>query len=241
MLGEVAGVFEEWPQEDPDDPVARHMLSACTGRDVPARASDGFVEKTFDSFAASFESKLQALSYRAPALVAAAVESAGLPASKHLAVLDAGCGTGLCGPFVSPYARRLVGVDLSDGMLSHAKEKHFYDELVRAELTEYLRANQDQFELIVSADTLVYFVYLQAVFAALSAALRPNGVFVCTLEHATGAEAGIDYRLELHGRYSHSRAYVERLLADEGLEAQIELAQLRMEAARLWLGWLFDR
>ena len=46
------------------------MLAACTGRDVPARASDGFVERTFDSFAASFESKLAKLSYRAPALVA---------------------------------------------------------------------------------------------------------------------------------------------------------------------------
>ena len=75
----------------------------------------------------------------------------------------------------------------SEGMLSHAREKHFYDELVRAELTEYLRANQNQFDLIVSADTLVYFGDLQAVFAALSAALRPNGVFVCTLEHAIGA------------------------------------------------------
>ena len=34
-----------------------HMLAACSGRDVPPRASDAFVEKTFDSFAASFDSQ----------------------------------------------------------------------------------------------------------------------------------------------------------------------------------------
>jgi len=233
VLGEVAEavkIFEEWLQEDPDDPIARHMLSACTGRDVPARASNGFVEKTFDSFAGSFESKLQALSYRAPALVAASVEAAGVQASKDLDVLDVGCGTGLCGRLLSPYARRLVGVDLSGGMLSHAKEKGCYDELVRAELTGYLRANPSQFDLIVSADTLVYFGDLKAVFAAVSDALRPNGIFVCTLEHAVDADAALDYRLEPHGRYSHSRAYVERLAAGHALDPAIESAQLRMEA-----------
>ena len=39
-------------------------------------------------------------------------------ASKSLDILDAGCGTGLCGALLSPYARRLVGVDLSD---AHAR------------------------------------------------------------------------------------------------------------------------
>lgn len=228
-VGEAVKIFEEWLRDDPDDPVARHMWSACTGRDVPKRASNGFVEKTFDSFAASFESKLQALSYRAPALVAAALEAAGLAASKALDVLDAGCGTGLCGGLLTPYARYLAGVDLSEGMLSRAREKGVYDELVQAELTDYLRSRPETFDLIVSADTLVYFGDLKEAFAALSAALRPNGLFVCTLEHAAGAEAGVDYRLELHGRYSHSRAYVERLIAAEGLQAEIDLAELRTE------------
>ena len=122
-IGEAVAIFDEWLQEEPDDPIARHMHAACTGADVPARASDGFVERTFDSFAASFESKLERLSYRAPALVAAMIEEAGVEPTKRLDVLDAGCGTGLCGPLLAPYARRLVGVDLSEGMLARAKEK----------------------------------------------------------------------------------------------------------------------
>ena len=136
-FGKAAEIFEQWLAEEPDDPIARHMLAACTGRNVPARASNGFVQATFDSFAASFEAKLATLSYRAPALVAAMLEDAGLAPSQRLDVLDAGCGTGLCGALVAPFARRLIGVDLSDGMLAHARDKAVYHALIRAELTEY--------------------------------------------------------------------------------------------------------
>jgi predicted TPR repeat methyltransferase len=232
-LGEVdkaTGILAQWLEQEPDNPVARHMLAACTGRDVPERASNGFIETTFDSFAASFEAKLARLSYRAPALVAAMVEDCGLEPSHRLDVLDAGCGTGLCGALIAPFARRLVGVDLSEGMLAHAREKNVYHELVKAELGEYLRDHHKTFDLIVSADTLVYFGDLKEIVAAFAGALRPNGHLVFTLEHAAenGADAG--YRLELHGRYSHTQAYVEQRLASAGLQSKIVPAELRTEA-----------
>ena len=126
-------------EEEPDNPIARHMLAACSGRDVPPRASDAFIETTFDSFAASFDSKLAKLQYRAPALVAEMLAESGAEASRSLDVLDAGCGTGLCGPLIAPYARRLVGVDLSESMLAQARAREVYDELVKRELTAYLR------------------------------------------------------------------------------------------------------
>ena len=229
-VGEAVKIFQEWLKEEPGDPIALHMLAACTGRDVPRRASNGFVERTFDSFASSFEAKLERLAYRAPALLTAAMEDSGLEPSKSLAVLDAGCGTGLCGPLVAPYARRLLGVDLSKGMLAHAKEKKVYDALVKAELTDYLRKNRDAFDLIVSADSLVYFGDLKSVFAAAAGALRPNGLLVFTLEHAVGGDSEIDYRLEFHGRYSHAGAYVERVIIGVGLQPEIAHAELRTEA-----------
>jgi predicted TPR repeat methyltransferase len=229
-IDEAVRIFEEWLAEEPDDPIALHMLAACTGRDVPPRASDRYVAEIFDAFAASFEEKLAMLSYRAPALVAAMLEDSGLAPSKRLDVLDAGCGTGLCGPFLIPYARHLTGVDLSAAMLARAKDKSVYDELVNRELTDYLRDSREAFDLIVSADTLVYFGSLDDVVEAAAQALRQDGMLICTLEHAREGDATIEYHLELHGRYSHSRWYVERLLTSAGLVPEITNAELRMES-----------
>ena len=62
------------------------------------------------------------------------LEDSGLEQAHRLDVLDAGCGTGLCGALVAPFARRLLGVDLSEGMLAHAMEKSVYHELFKAKL-----------------------------------------------------------------------------------------------------------
>jgi predicted TPR repeat methyltransferase len=150
QIDEAVKIYKEWLEEEPGDPIARHMLAACTGRDVPERAANDFVEATFDSFALTFESKLERLSYRAPVLVAATLEDSDLEPSHRLDVLDAGCGTGLCGAMVAPFARWLVGVDLSERMLAHAKDKNVYHALIRAELTEYLRNNCEAFERAAS-------------------------------------------------------------------------------------------
>jgi predicted TPR repeat methyltransferase len=232
-LGEIdkaIEVFDEWLREEPDDPIALHMLAGCSGRDVPARASDAFIETTFDSFAASFDSKLASLAYRAPALVAEMLAHACVEASRSLDVLDAGCGTGLCGPLVAPYARRLVGVDLSEAMLARARARNVYDELAKGELTGYLQESRRSFDVIVSADTLVYFGSLEAVAVAAANALRPGGVLVFTVEELSEAEDDEGYVLSPNGRYRHSSRYLERVLAGAGLRTEIAPAELRLEA-----------
>jgi predicted TPR repeat methyltransferase len=232
MIGEVDAavkLLQDWLADEPDDPIAAHMLAASTGRDVPSRASDAFVVNTFDSFASSFEVKLESLSYRAPALVVDTLVDAGLTPSGRLAVLDAGCGTGLCGPLLRPYASRLVGVDLSGGMLDHARRKAVYTDLVQSELTEFLAAQRRAFDVIVAADTLVYFGDLRPFCNAAAGALRPTGHLIFTVEHKA-VRNGDDFRLELHGRYSHRDEYVLAVLEGAGLSAHIHRADLRMEA-----------
>jgi len=223
-------VFEEWLKEEPDHPIARHMLAAVSGRDIPERASDGFVEKTFDSFAASFDSKLAKLLYRAPDLVAGMLAESDVEASKSLDVLDAGCGTGLCGPLIAPYARRLVGVDLSTRMLAQAEARKVYDELYKVELTAYLRDCPGAFDVIVSADTLVYFGPLQGVVVASADALRPGGRLIFTVEQLIDGGSDSGYSISHHGRYCHSREYLERVLAEANLRPEIVPAELRLEA-----------
>jgi predicted TPR repeat methyltransferase len=236
-LGEVdkaVEVYEEWLAEEPDSPIALHMLAACSGRDVPPRASDAFVEATFDTFAASFDARLARLLYQAPALVAGMLERTGLQPTRSLDILDAGCGTGLCGPLVEPYARLLVGVDLSEQMLARAREREVYDQLVQGELTAYLAERPDAFDVIVSADTLVYFGSLDAVAEAAAGALRPGGQLVFTVE----ALDDDGYVLSVNGRYRHSRTYVEAALADAGLASEIAPAELRMEAGEPVAGFV---
>jgi predicted TPR repeat methyltransferase len=232
-LGEIdkaIEVFEKWLAEEPDNPVPRHMLAACSGREVPARASDAYVENVFDTFAASFDSRLASLSYRAPALVADMVDRSGIERAPKFDVLDAGCGTGLCGPLLTAYARRLVGVDLSANMLAQARERRVYHELVKDELTAYLRGGAEAWDVIVSADTLVYFGVLDDVVQAAAGALRRRGVLVFTVEELEDTGAAPDYQIKPHGRYSHTRGYVERVLSAAGLRPDIERAELRMEA-----------
>jgi predicted TPR repeat methyltransferase len=224
-------IYEQWLKDNPGDVIAEHMLAACSGVNVPLRASDVYVERSFDDFAATFESKLAHLSYRAPALVGGALaQAAGTPA-KAFDVLDAGCGTGLCAAYLAPYARQLIGVDLSAGMLAQAKEKNLYDELVKSELTEYIASCRRAFDVIVSADTLCYFGGLEDVATTVSAALRPGGRFIFTAEELVGA-AERDFQIRVHGRYAHSAAYIDRVLTTFGFDVEIAHAELRMESGR---------
>ena len=224
-------VCEEWLKDEPSSVVARHTLAACSRRDVPPRASNEYVQRVFDSFANSFEAKLARLQYRAPTLVVEALAETGMAADKSRDVLDVGCGTGLCGPLLAPYARKLVGMDLSGGMLNHAAEKRVYDDLVQAELTEYLQQlPRESYDVIVTADTLVYFGGLEAVIDAAALALRPGGVFIFTVEEATDPDGADSYSIEPHGRFSHGAVYVERLLVQAGLMPVIGRAELRLES-----------
>ncbi|NTV94547.1 MAG: tetratricopeptide repeat protein [Thiobacillus sp.] len=228
-LDRAAQVYRDWLAEEPDNPVARHHLAACSGDDVPERAADAYVETTFDAFADSFDAKLEMLHYRAPELVAEAVRRALGEPSGSLDILDAGCGTGLCGPHLAPYATRLVGVDLSERMLARAAPRQVYGELVKAELTAYLAAATGAFDLIVSADTLCYFGALAKVVGTAHDALRPGGTLIFTVEAVDGAGFGIN----LHGRYSHSPAYVAEVLATAGfVDVEIERVILRSEAGK---------
>ena len=230
---ELAALAERWAQAIPDDPQAAHFRAAWTGQHAPPRASDDHVRQTFDSFAAEFDEALEHLDYQAPQLLQAALDAELGNAGPTLEILDAGCGTGLCGPLLRPLARRLVGVDLSRGMLDKARGRSVYDELVEAELTGYLQCWPRAFDAIVAADTLVYFGDLAPVVAAAAGALRPRGILAFTLEHLGAAQENEEFRLEPHGRYSHAESHVRQVLAGNGLAVRsIEQAKLRRQGDR---------
>lgn len=235
-LAEGQAACLDWLKLAPNDAQALHYLAAFGGADIPERASDRYVEQEFDGFANSFDARLADLNYRAPELVAEAVARLLGDERGQRQVLDVGCGTGLCGPHLRPFARRLVGVDLSAGMLDRARQRGLYDELVKAELVAYLEACEVAQDLVVSADTLCYFGRLDAAFAAVHRSLRAGGHWVFTVEaHPLDA----DFKLQPHGRYSHARGYVASALVRAGFGA-VDLREvvLRSESLKPVAGWL---
>ncbi|PJI43234.1 tetratricopeptide repeat protein [Ferrovibrio sp.] len=206
----------QWKAAFPDDPVAQHMASAVLGGQVPERAGDTYVRETFDRFAADFETVLGGLGYRVPELLCTAIKDE-MPGRTGLSVLDAGCGTGLCAPFLRPTAKSLVGVDLSGGMLEKARARKIYDSLHETELGVFLAKTSDRYDVSVAADVFCYFGALTPSFTALAAKMTPQGVFGFTVEAMPeGMHVAEGYRLGPTGRYQHDEAYVKQALEQAG-------------------------
>jgi predicted TPR repeat methyltransferase len=210
-----ADVYRKWLEVEPTNPVARHMAAATSGQSVPDRAGDRYVKKIFDGFAESFDLALKGLGYAAPELLSAALAERIDFGHQRLDVLDAGCGTGLCGLLLRSTAKTLVGVDLSHGMLAKARERQIYNEVVQGELCAFMRSRPASFDVVNCADTLVYFGPLEEAAAAARACLRPRGVFGFTVE-AEPQESDQPYRIHAHGRYSHGSGYVVGVLQEAG-------------------------
>ncbi len=236
MAAAAARLARLWRRDHPDNPVARHIGAAIAGDEAEPRAPDAYVRQTFDLFADEFDSKLAELGYRAPELLTRLVAVSGPPPSGApdngmggLAVLDAGCGTGLCAAALRPYAATLTGVDLSGGMLARARARGLYDSLEEAELVAFLASRPAAFDLIVAADVLCYFGVLDEALAAAAAALHPGGRLAFTVEHLE--EGAAPHRVATHGRYAHRDGYVRTALAAAGLTlVHLGYDTLRMES-----------
>ncbi|MFC3625152.1 tetratricopeptide repeat protein [Vogesella amnigena] len=234
-------LLRQWLQQEPDNAIARHLLAACGGEATPARCSDGYVQQAFDQFSSSFERKLGELSYQGPAMVAALAAEQGWPQGGWR-IADLGCGTGLIGAVLRPYASHLTGVDLSAGMLREARNKHIYHALQQAELGSWLQTQQACFDLAVCMDTFIYIGDLSAVLPAIARSLQPGGQLVFSSELLASDAAS--FRLNSSGRYSHAPAYLAAQLAAAGFARwQSQPVILRQESGvpmhgELYSAWL---
>lgn len=211
---EASTIAREWAEAFPDNPDAAHMGAAVGGLPTPDKAVAAYVADVFDTFAPDFDEKLAELGYRAPQLLVDLVKEEGREG--RLNILDAGCGTGLCGPLLKPWARRLDGVDLSPKMLEKAEGRGLYDVLEERELVEFLTEHRDDYDLVIAADVLCYFGALEQVFAATRDSLKEDGLFAFSLERSQ--DWSETYKLHPSGRYSHGETYVLQMVEQAGFK-----------------------
>ena len=224
--------FKTWQDTIPNDPVAEHMWAAYSQEAVPTRASDSYVKAVFNEFASDFDAVLSQLNYRGPQLISSKLDELYPKKESQLAILDAGCGTGLCGPLLRPHSKNLIGVDLSIGMLEKARLRGCYDDLIECELTEYLERNSDSFDVIAAADTLIYFGEIENLCKKVAITLKPGGYFLFTVEALNSDNTSDNYTIAQHGRYAHAIEYVGLSLQRAGLDViSTDLVTIRREAA----------
>jgi predicted TPR repeat methyltransferase len=214
----VADLLEAWIAADPDNPIRRHLATAILGETTPAQPSADYVTTLFDGYASRFDESLAKLHYCGPQLVAAALAHLGIEPSRNWGVLDAGCGTGLVGEVLRPFARRLVGVDLSEKMLQESANRGVYDELIQHDMTACLVSHAGEFNLVVAADALTYCGELATFFAASASCLVSGGYVVVVHEAIEGEPPQSGYRLNMSGRFAHHVDYVEKCLSDNGFK-----------------------
>jgi predicted TPR repeat methyltransferase len=114
-------------------------------------------------------------------------------------------------------------------MLTEARKRNIYDELIEVEITQYLGAHPSSVDLVVCADTFCYFGKLTEVFAAAAASLRSGGCLVFTVENCVEPQP-LGYQLKRHGRFCHTEEYVRQELERTGFVVHdLQLATLRRE------------
>jgi predicted TPR repeat methyltransferase len=112
-----------------------------------SRGTDQLRER-YNVWATDYDSDLDDMGWKAPEVGADRCNHFATPGAE---ILDAGCGTGLVGVALAEMGhRRIVGFDLSDGMLQRSAARGVYAELHQGSLLERLPFDAGRFGSVVS-------------------------------------------------------------------------------------------
>lgn len=133
-----------------------------------------YVETLFDEYAHDFtEHLVEQLRYQAhEALLRPLIRAA----RRYRAVLDLGCGPGLCGSLIHPLSEAIDGVDLQRNAGTGPPTRSVYRDLVHADLVSFLAERQRSADLIVAADVFICLGELSTVFQSVRRFSSPGAV-----------------------------------------------------------------
>lgn len=194
-------------QVKPHDTASQFMLDVLMGNTQNPSSSHDYVRNLFNNYALYYEQHLQKiLQYSLPQKSIRILNECGYKHFQH--VLDLGCGTGLSGAMLRKCSAQLTGVDLSQKMLSHARDKHIYDRLIESDVISFLCDDQCDYDLIQALDVVPYFGELEALFAAIFPRLIAGGLFLLSAEISDEHS----WRIQDSMRFCHHPSYIQALL-----------------------------
>lgn len=151
--------------------------------------------EAYDGWAAEYERDVINFGYAIPAVTTGFfgrfVDAGDGP------ILDAGCGTGLAGYYLSLLGYRgLVGIDLSQGMLDVAAEKKVFERLERMVLGEPLDFADDHFAAMVATGVFTMGHAPASAFDELVRVTRTGGHLIFSLRADVVDEAGYQAKFD---------------------------------------------
>lgn len=209
---EAATCFETVANLDENDVLGAKLQLATLGRSsTPSKTPKGFMENFYKERAEIWDSQ-PLEKYSGHLLIASAFGQVNI--GKNNVILDLGCGTGSLASFLKPYAKSLIGIDLSHEMLNYAEKTGLYDILLEKDIEFYMAETSDQYDVVVAAAVFIHFLNLDRLFKLIANSLKKNGQFIFTVFEGQKADKYLNEFL----LYSHSDNYVSGLAKCLGLK-----------------------
>ena len=195
----------------PDYAIPKHMLNSLLGRTSKGPPKE-YVKNLFDDYAERFnESLLNQLQYKLPFLIKEIILKLDSNITKFEKVIDLGCGTGLSGKGLRDISNNLTGIDISENMVTKARELSIYDNLIVGDIIETLSSSKEKYDLFMALDVLVYIGEVESIFNAVKNCCSKNALFIFSIE----VHKGDDYSLLKSSRYAHSDNYILNIISDK--------------------------
>jgi predicted TPR repeat methyltransferase len=180
------------------------------------------IAAVYDEGAEEYERRILSWGYSTPAVMAWFLGRFVAPGDGP--ILDAGAGTGLMGVLLSTLGHGdVVGVDLSERMLSQAGEKGVYRALHRMDLAEPLDLPNDEFAATVASGVFAAGHAPPAALLELARVTRPGGHVIFSVRTDVYAD----------GTFRQQQEQLERERRWELRQASEPFAHLRLEHPEL--------
>jgi predicted TPR repeat methyltransferase len=165
------------------------------------KAPNKYIKNLFNQYAARFDEHLIGkLAYQTPSKIAEELTDL-MPKGSWKNCIDLGCGTGLAAIACKHMVHNFIGIDLAEAMLEEAKKTNLYNELICADIVDYLNDKALKADLIIAADVLPYFGDCLELFNLVFKNLTSEGVFIMTTELLQNS---VDkWQLQGCARYAH--------------------------------------